>query len=170
MARLSSWLILNTSGGSTRHHGVACPSSIGNLTVDTNECGPTSTGATTSQDGGQVDAVIWMSCPAGKNIVVTSSTGVTITIPPQTPTEGGATFVNLPNHPGGAAIEAKGTFTGITYTCAPAFTCALAGISTHGNNMSITGSVVFTGYEDKDGLPTPVIEGARIPISVSSKP
>ncbi len=157
-----------TGGINQTPHSAACTTSIGTLTIDTNECGPTSTGATTGKDGGQVDAVIWMSCPAGKNIVVTSSLGLNITLPPQTPTEGGATFVNLPNHPGGAAIEAKGTFTGITYTCAPAFTCGLAGIPSHSDNMDITGTVIFTGYEDIDGLPTPVIEGARIPISVSS--
>lgn len=147
-------------------HGTACTSAIGNLTIHTNECGPTSTGETIEAEG-QTDAVVWMSCPAGKNIVVTGSIGVTITIPPQTPTEGGATFVNLPNHPGGAAIEAKGTFTGATYTCTPAFTCALAGIPSHADDMDITGTVIFTGYEDVDGLPTPVTEGARIPIEVS---
>jgi hypothetical protein len=65
------------------------------------------------------------------------------------------------------AVKVTATVTGITYTCAPTFTCTLGGISHHGNNSTYDGTVTMTAFEDKEGLPTPVSEGARTPLTWS---
>jgi len=115
------------------------------------------------------DATIWVECPAGKEIEVTTSFGVTVSVPTQTPTSGGVIYKNLANHTGGSAVEVVATSTGITYTCSPAFTCGLAGLGTEGNTGTYVGSVVVTGFEDlSSAVPlTPITEGAQIPISMS---
>jgi hypothetical protein len=144
-------------------HETHCSASIGKVTVDMNGCHYKLSGVTNAS----LDGPVWIECPAGKQIQITSSLGPVISIPSQTPTTGGVSYENLPNHPGGKAVKVKATVEGITYTCATAFLCALGGIPTHGNNADYTGSVTVTGYEDTDGLPTPITEGAQIPIEVS---
>lgn len=147
-------------------HTQHCSASFGQATVHMNGCHYVLEGATTGHDPvGSTDATVWITCPPGKVIDITTSVGITITIPPQTPTTGGVTYTNLPNHSGGAAIQVKTTITGMTYLC-HGFGCHLAGIPTHGDDMDTTGSVNLTGYEDIDGLPTPVVHGPRVPISV----
>jgi hypothetical protein len=146
-----------------------CNATGGDITVDMNGCHYDLTGNTTGLDKGLVDATVWITCPAGQVIKITQlGTGVTLSIPAQTPTVGGVTYHNLSGHAGGAAVEVTATATGITYNCAPAFACFVAGAGSHGNDSDYTGSVIGTGYEDKDGLPTPITEGPQIPISVSS--
>jgi hypothetical protein len=108
-----------------------------------------------------------MECEVGKTVKITGPLGLVLSFPAQTPTVGGATSVNLPNHPGGSAIQATATFTGITDTCAPAFVCGLSGIPAHGDDVDIFGTATFTGYENLEGLPTPVTEGAQVGISIS---
>jgi hypothetical protein len=147
-------------------HTPHCSSSIGSLTIDTNGCHYVLTGATTGSDNG-TDATMSIQCPAGQTIRTTNSVGFTVAIPPQTPTTGGVVYANLPNHPGGSAISVTVTATGFTYTCAPTFTCTLYGMSHHANDVDYVGTMVLTGYEDADGLPTPLSEGARIPLEVS---
>lgn len=144
-------------------HGVGCSSALGSVTLDTTGCQTQSTGQTV---GGH--AIAWMTCEAGKTVKITAPIGVTLSFPAQTPTSGGATFVNLPNHPGGAAIQATGTFSGVTYTCTPTFACTLSGIPHHGDDVDINGTVTVTGYADNEGLPTPVTEGARVGVSFHS--
>jgi hypothetical protein len=150
-------------------HGTGCTASLGSATeVRTNGChyklsGVTVGGSTTV--GG--DGPVWIVCPGTSKIEIASSLGVTISIPSQTPTAGGVSYVNVPNHPGGSAVQVKATAEGITYTCAPVLTCAIGGIAMHGNNADYSGAVTMTGYEDTDGLPTPITEGVQIPIEVS---
>jgi hypothetical protein len=152
-------------------HTADCNASVGSITaVDMNGCDFDLTGNTNNEDpvGSGKDATISITCTGTNAIKITSSLGAVISIPNQTPTvEGGVSYTNLPNHTGGAAVQVKATVTGITYTCAPAFQCGLGSIPTHGNNSDYTDNVTVTGYEDSEGLPTPVTEGARVPISVS---
>jgi hypothetical protein len=140
------------------------------IVVDMNECDYDAAGGTTQKDkadssGGTIpDAAVWITCPTGKEIKITDTTlGVTVKIHEQTPTEGGGTFTNLPTHSGGEAIEVTATVTGTTYTCEPAFTCGLAGISTEGDNSTFTGHAKVTCYEDKNakGVITPASEGPQ---------
>jgi hypothetical protein len=155
----------NTAGTDFRE----CNGAGGDVTVDMNGCHYDLTGNTTGLDAGFVDATVWITCPAGQAIRITQlGTGVTFTIPAQTPTVGGVTYTNLPNHSGGKAVTVKATATGITYSCAPAFPCFINGAGTHGNDSDYIGTVTVTGYEDIDGLPTPITEGAQIPIEASS--
>ncbi len=137
-----------------------------------NGCHYRLTGSTTGEDPPVVgkDATVWIECPVGQVIKITSNVGPVISIGSQTPTKGGVTYTNLPNHPGGASVTVKTTVTGITYSCAPAFACGLGGIPTHGNDADYNGHVIVTGYEDTEGLPTPVTEGPRVPVSVTTKP
>jgi hypothetical protein len=150
-------------------HGTGCTASLGSVTaVRTNGCHYTLSGATvggTTAVGG--DGPVWIVCPGTSKIEIASSLGVTISVPSQTPTTGGVSYENLPNHSGGSAVKVKATVEGITYTCAPAFSCGIGGIPTHGNNADYNGTVTVTGYEDSEGLPTPITEGAQIPIEVS---
>ena len=148
-------------------HGTSCNSSIGTATWDVNHCHFVLTGNTTGKDVVETDATVWIQCPVGKTIQITSNAGLTISVPTQTPTEGGVTYVNLGNHAGNSAIRVTTTMTGITSTCAPAFLCGLASIPTHGNNTKFTGTVDLTGYEDLGGNLTSPIEGNRIPIEWS---
>lgn len=147
-------------------HSTKCSSSIGEVTVDMNGCDYRLTGSTTGMDGGQTDATVWIECPS-EPIKITGPSGVVVTIPGQTPKEGGVTYINLPNHSGGAAIKITTTVTGITYSCHPTFICTLAAIPHHADNLDSTGTMTVTGYADSDGLPTPVTEGARLGIAVS---
>ena len=148
-------------------HGTKCSATLGSITFDVNDCHFKLTGSTTGSDSG-TDATVWIECPTGQSIQTTGPLGCTISIPSQTPTSGGVTYTNLPNHPGGAAIEVKETITGITYTATEA--CSLAGIPTHGNDATTTGTVTLTGYVDNNANTTDlttVNEGAQTPVSVS---
>jgi hypothetical protein len=155
----------NTAGVDFRE----CNGTGGDVTLDMNGCHYDLTGSTTGLDQGLVDATVWITCPAGQAIKITQlSTGMTLSIPAQTPTAGDVTYTNLPNHSGGKAVTVKATATGLTYHCTPAFVCLISGAGSHGNDSDYTGTVTVTGYEDVDGLPTPLTEGAQIPIEVSS--
>ncbi len=145
-------------------HGTKCTGSpIGNVTIDMNSCDYDLTGKTTGSDGGLTDATISVTCTtAGDHIVITGPLGCKIKVPAQTPTSGGVTYTNLPKHPGGSAIEVIATATGITYTSE---NCV--GVASEGNDSDYTGTVVVTGYEDTEGLPTPITEGAQIGVSMS---
>jgi hypothetical protein len=157
-------------------HGTACDATIGNVTIDVNDCHYVLTGNTTGSDNGGTDATVWIQCPTGQSIKITSSLGPVISVPTQTPTEGGVTYTNVPNHEGSgqSGVLVTATSTGITATCAPAFGCGLAGIPTHSNSSKYTGTVQVTGYEDlgtnsvppEDALTTP-IEGNKISIEQS---
>jgi len=148
-------------------HETPCTSSLGTVTWHVNDCHYRLTGNTTGSDSG-TDATIWIQCPAGKVIQTTGAFGCTISIPSQTPTSGGVTYTNLPNHTGGAAIKVTTTSTGVTFTTtAP---CGLVGLPAHGNNATFTGTMTLTGWEDKNLNPedlTNVEEGARVGVSVS---
>jgi hypothetical protein len=140
----------------------------GNFTIDMNGCGYIMTGETTGKDvNGGTDSTSWIECPEGKQIQVTSSLGVTLSIPPQTSTKGGATASNVASHEGNSAVKLTITVTGLTVTCAPAFSCGLAGMPTHSNDYKYTGDITLTAFGDNEGLPTPVTEGARTSLSVS---
>ena len=160
---------INETPHNTAHR---CTGTGGDVVIDMNGCHYVLTGNTTGHDPvGTPDATVWITCPAGQVIKVTQpGTGITIQVPPQTPTTGGVTYLNKPLHSGGNSVEVTATATGITTLCHPAFTCGLAGIATHANSSTYTGTVLATGYEDLDGLPTPITEGAQIPISFSSTP
>jgi hypothetical protein len=148
------------------HHCNATPA--GTVTIDMNGCGYVVNGETTGKDfSGETDATVWIECPEGKVITITSSLGIKLTIPPQTPTKGGVTTANVVNHAGGSAIKVTATLRGITTICEEPFGCGLAGIPTHSNDYQYTGDVTMTAYEDKEGLPTPVTEGARVSVSSS---
>ena len=105
-------------------------------------------------------------------IQITSSLGVTLSIPAQTPTTGGVSYTNVANHDGNSAVAVKATVTGITTTCAGTFLCTLGGIAHHSNQYQYTGDVTMTAYEDDKGpevtgCSTPVTEGPRISLQSS---
>jgi hypothetical protein len=140
-------------------HEAHCLGSPGNqkITVEMNGCHYDLSGNTEVTEDG-TDAQVWITCPASKEIKIVSSLGVTVTVPEQTPTakKGGVVYDNLPTHTGGAAIKVTATVTGITYTCAPAFSCGLGGISTEGNNAQYTGSVTVTCFKDGNAAGAPI--------------
>jgi hypothetical protein len=142
-----------------------CTGPTGPATFDVNECEYILTGNTAGKDLEKMDALLWIVCPAGKAIQMTGQLGCTVSIPTQTPTIGGVTYANSPLHIGGAAIKVTITATGITFTATPG--CSSIGIPTHGNNATYNGTVTLTGYEDKNGLPTPIEEGKQIGVSFS---
>lgn len=147
-------------------HGTSCTVKGGTeATISTNDCEYVLTGSTTGSDNG-TDAIVWIQCPAGKEIELALTGGCTIKIPSQTSTSGGVTYTNLSSHSGGSAISITTTMTGITYS-APGFACSLGGLPSHGNGASLTGASTLTGYEYKGGTLTAPTEGAQIPISVS---
>jgi hypothetical protein len=134
-----------------------------------NGCDYDLTGNTEATSDG-TRAKVWITCPAGKEIEVKSdNTGVTMSFPEQTPTvgKGGVTYTNLPNHSGGESIEVNARVTGLTWTCAPAFTCGLGGLASEGNDGTYTGTIQVTCWADNEGLPTPVTEGVRTGCKVS---
>ena len=157
----------------TDHH---CNSSSGTVTIDMNDCGYILTGDTSGNaPAGHTagkDATVWIHCPGSSKIAITSSLGVTLSIPPQTPTTGGVSYTNVVNHDGNTAVAVKATVTGVTTTCAGTFLCTLGGIAHHSNQYTYTGDVTMTAYRDNEalgdnGLPTPVIEGPRTSLSTS---
>jgi hypothetical protein len=143
-------------------HTTHCNTSIGTTgTVDMNECDYVLTGATTQKDAGLTDAVIHVVCPAGGEIVITTSL-CSITIPGQTPTEGGVTYKNE----AGGKVKVTATATGITYTTQGPF-CGLGGLPAEANNADYNGTVVVSGFEDKGLVKDVPTEGAAIPIETS---
>jgi hypothetical protein len=148
----------------TEHH---CNSTLGTVTVDMNGCDFKLTGETTGEDPPVVgkDATVWVECPLGKVIQITGPAGIVISIPAQTPTVGGVTYTNE----AGGKVKVKATATGVTYTCASAFACGLAGIPTHGNDADYTDEVVISGFVDNNAahVITPANEGAALGISFS---
>jgi hypothetical protein len=144
-------------------HGTPCTSPLGNVTIETNSCAYILSGKTTGSDEGLTDATFSVECTTlGDHIVLTAPLGCKIKVPVQTPTSGGVTYTNLPNHTGGSAIEVKITATGVTYTSENCI-----GVASEGNDSDYTGSVILTGYEDLDGLPTPITEGNQIGVSMT---
>lgn len=142
-----------------------CKATGGQVTIDMNGCHYMLTGSTTGDDPTDTDATVWITCPQNQVIKITQpGTGVTITVAGQTPTMGGVVYHNLSNHPGGAAVQVTATVTGVAYTC-HGFACHF-GPGTSGS-AKYTGSVTVTGWEDLEGLPTSVKEGARVGISVT---
>jgi hypothetical protein len=144
------------------HHCNAAPA--GTVTIDMNGCTYTINGETTGKDvNGGTDATVWILCPAGKVITITSTLNIKLTIPAQTPTKGGVTFAAAV----GNTVKVTATATGITTICEEAFGCGLAGIPTHSNDYKYTGDVTMSAFEDKEGLPTPVTEGLPATFSTS---
>jgi hypothetical protein len=152
-------------------HGTPCNSTLGDVTVDMNGCDYNLSGNTNGTDpkeAGSVHGKVWITCGA-KPIEITGL-GATISVPAQTPTAGGVAYSNVANHSGGkGAITVKSTITGITYTCAPAFFCGIAGIPTHGDDTDFNGHVIVTGFADNNaaGVITPANEGALKTVSIS---
>jgi hypothetical protein len=145
-------------------HGEDCTSTFNKAKFDMNDCHFKLTGSTTGSDGG-ADAIVWLECPVGTTLQITDTTGCTISIPSQTPTSGGVTYTNLPNHMGGSAIKILTTLTGITYSTNP--TCQFLGLPAEGNNIDFIATTILTGYEDLGGTMTAPSEGAQIPIQWS---
>jgi hypothetical protein len=163
----------------TPHESHECTASLGNVTIDTNDCHYILTGNTDKEDPadktGKKDAKVWITCPKDekgveKEITITGPLGCTIHVPSQTPTEGGVVYDPLPLHTGGSAIKVTATVTGITYTATSQ--CGLVGIKTEGNDADYTGTVTVTGYEDlkweEEG--TKIEEGKQVGIEVSTEP
>jgi hypothetical protein len=145
-------------------HETPCDTAVGPMTFDMNDCHYKLTGNTTGSDNG-TDATTWIVCPLGKEIEITGPFGCKTKIPPQTPTMGGVTYTNVPNHPGGAAITVTTTVTGLTYTS----NCYR--FAPHGDDLIFTSWVTLTGYTDNPNnsttdLTTPT-EGPQVGISVS---
>jgi hypothetical protein len=152
----------------TPHEHHCNSASAGAVTIDMNGCGYVVNGETSGKDvSDRTDATVWIECFEGKAITITSSLGIKLTVPPQTPTKGGVTFANVVNHAGGNAVKMTITATGITTICEEAFGCGLSGIPTHSNDYEYDGDVTMTAYENTEGLPTPVTEGARTSVSAS---
>ncbi len=153
-------------------HTTHCTSSAGNVTIDMNGCHYILTGTTTQKDPTALDAVVWITCPPEKEITITSSLGVALHIPPQTPTVGGVTYENIANHAGSSktGVKVTATATGVTASCTPALACAFGGIPSHTNESTYNCTVNITGYEDKNqaGVITPASEGSKINIGVQT--
>jgi len=157
----------------TPHTSVECNATIGSVKVDMNDCHYKLTGFTDKEHPAlskKFDAKIWITCPAGKEIVITGPLGCTVKVHEQTPTEGGVVYRNLPLHAGKPAVEVEATVTGITYTS------DCIGIPAEANNADYNGTVVVTGFED-DSIQNPdpkeltkPVEGLQIPIEVTSDP
>jgi len=148
-----------------------CKSTLGTATVDMNECSYDLTGKTTNEHpkgSGKFDAVVWVTCPAGKEITITGPLGCTIHIHTQTPTEGGVTYTNETTPGGKKDIKIHATVTGITYSTTNA--CTIAGFPTEGNNADYTGTVTAECFEDKGpGVKYDEFkEGAQVDCEVSS--
>jgi hypothetical protein len=158
-------------------HGTTCTATGGEVTIDMNGCHYVLTGNTTGADPvGTTDATVWITCPVVGGVqqvikITQAATGITFQVPPQTPTTGGVTYTNEVVG-GKKVVKVKATATGVTTLCHPAFICGLAGVSTHENDATYTGTVVGAGWEDpkKAGEPiTPLgAEGTQVNIEVSS--
>jgi hypothetical protein len=157
-------LTSHTGKLNTTPHNTQCDSKLGGfgVTFDMNGCHDLLTGSTTAKDGSQTDATVSIQCPTGKEIVITTDFLCTIKIQAQTPTEGGVSYQNLPEHAGGSAIRITTTMTGLTYHSEGAF-CGTG----EADNLDSTSTITVTGYEDKGGTLTEPIEGAQVPIQVS---
>lgn len=151
-------------------HGIEC-SGLGSPEIKMNHCHYLLTGETNKEDPGVAnkDAEAHITCEAGKSIEIVTTIGVTIKVPAQTPTTGGVAYKKLPTHSGGEAVEVIATVTGLTYSCAPTFTCTLGGLPHHGQDADYVGSVQVTGYEHLGGTFTSPTEGARVPITFHEK-
>jgi hypothetical protein len=138
----------------------------GTVTVDTTGCGFILTGNTDAKvytSDTKQDATVWVHCEGTNVIKITSSLGPVISVPAQTPTAGGVVYHNVAN----GDVQVTATATGVTASCAPTFSCTLAGIPHHSNSTEYTGKVTMAGFAYSDALPTPVTEGAAKNFSFS---
>jgi hypothetical protein len=163
----------------TPHSGSHCTGvgGVGGLinqaTVNMNGCDYNITGNTTGKDitdatkGTVPDAKVWVTCPAGKHIIIETNIGCTLTIPEQTPTEGGVTYTNE-TVGGKKQVTVHETITGITYTT-DGFACTWLELPSEGNNSDYTGTVVAKAFEHK-GVATkhPFTEGAQVDLESST--
>ncbi len=163
------------SGTKANTNAEKCSTSLGETSFDMNECSYDLTGETTGEDplkgGGTKDATVWISCPAGKEITFTAPLGCTISIHPQTPTEGGAVYTNekeVSPNPLVNDVKITTTMTGITFSSTAA--CGLAGFPSEGNMSDYTGTVTATCWEDKGkgAKYDEFVEGAACDLEVSS--
>ncbi len=120
-----------------------CESLIGIVRVDMNGCDYVLTGNTTQEDGGKADAEVSIVCPEGKAIRITNN--CEITIPGQTPTGGGVTYVNGTEN-GKGDVTINQTLTGLKFTAKGV--CSLVGIPNEGSNLDLVGTMTVTGYEN----------------------
>jgi hypothetical protein len=159
----------------TPHTSTECTGAglISSLTVHMNGCDYDITGNTTGKDisdsskGIVKDATIWVTCPVGKHIAITTNVGCTLTIPEHTPTEGGLTYTNE-TVGGKKQVTVHETITGITYTT-DGFACALGGLPSEGNNSDYTGTLVAKAFEDLGGTKhLDFTEGAQIDLESST--
>jgi hypothetical protein len=151
---------INQTSGTHEHCTATTPAS--KTTVSMEGCDYDLTGSTTGSDGGKTDATVWVTCPAGKEIKMTTNSGCNFKVPGQTSTSGGVTYVNEP----GGKVKAVMTSTGVTYTTEGAL-CALAGFPSEGNNADYIGTVVLSGFQDNGGNTEPFTEGNAVVIEVS---
>ncbi len=87
------------NGTKTDTNNAECTTSLGNAKVDMSGCDYDLTGETTQEDKadgtGQKDAAVSVTCKnAGEEIKITAPLGCTISVPAQTPTEGGVIYTN----------------------------------------------------------------------------
>ncbi len=130
----------------TPHTNPKCTATVGQVTVDMNECDYDIGGNTSNAHGVDDYIPVWITCPKDKEIVITSGLCET-TVPAQTPTEGGIRFTNE-NTNGTWDVLAHIKITGITTTAKHSFGCTLAGVPTHGQTGDYEGTVTLKGYED----------------------
>ncbi|HEY5815772.1 MAG TPA: hypothetical protein VIS95_05470 [Solirubrobacterales bacterium] len=134
--------------------------------ISMNGCHYVLSGDTDGEDLEQTDATFWIVCPEGKEIEMTFS-NCAVKVPGQTPTAGGVTYSNLPNHKPRSAIQVTTTVTGLTYSATPGFACGFKGFSSEGDNLDLEGTIVLTGYEHTGGTFVLPILGDFEPIQVS---
>lgn len=132
-----------------------CKWGTGKVTVDMNGCDYLLTGSTISSDG--TDATASIICPGGQEIKLTSGS-CTLGIQAQTPTSGGITYTNGREN-GKRTFMVYQTFTGVTYTTTGS---SCGSLPKEGNDIDITASITFTGYEDLGGLK----EGVQVGVEV----
>jgi hypothetical protein len=152
-------------------HTTDCTSSLGAAIVRVNDCHYVLTGNTDKEHpkaSGKFDAKVWIVCPPNKEIEITdTASDCLVKVPTQTPTEGGVIYKNEVVG-GKKVVKVEVTVTGVTYTTS--FVCQVGGLTAEDNNADYTGTVVVSGFEDKNKTTTDlteVNEGAQIEIEVS---
>jgi hypothetical protein len=151
------------TGSVEKPSGTQCDSTLGVVTVDMNGCTYDLTGETTGVHKGVEgkDATVWISCPPEKEIKITGLLGCTVSIHPQTPTEGGVVYTNeVEPVTLTKDIKIHATVTGITFSSTNA--CTLGKIPTEGNNADYKGTVTAKCYKDIKFAPPTIEEGEKI--------
>jgi hypothetical protein len=127
-----------------------------NITVDMNGCDYDLTGNTTGKDTGSTDATVWVKCPVGKEITITTTSAARST---STTRHRQKAASHTRTKPWAAKSHQNRNYMDRITCTAPGLACLFTGFPSESNGFDYTGTEVVACFDDKAG---PNIRSLRV--------